>query len=279
MDISVLSLLASLLAIAISVISPKNIGILGIALAFIVGNVIGDLKPDKIIAGFPLSLFITLAGVTYLFGIVQVNGTIEKLTKYAIKAVGGKVALIPIVLFFVAFALSAIGPGHLAIIALMAPPAMLLAEKAGISPFLMALMVGNGGQAGAVSPIAPIGVIANSLAAKLGFTDIAFPLFFNTFVGHFAVAVIAYLLFGGLKLWRQGSDNADASAICGTEVESFTKQQRITLVGIVGLIIMALVFKFDVGLTAFTIGAILTMLNAADEGKAIKSMPFLWFVG
>jgi di/tricarboxylate transporter len=138
----------------------------------------------------------------------------------------------------------------------------------------MALMVGNGGQAGAVSPIAPTGVIANSLAAKLGFTGIAFPLFFNTFIGHFAVAMIGYLLFGGLKLWRQGSNNPNASAISGIQVESFTKQQNITLVGIIGLLVLALGFKFDVGLTAFTIGAVLTMLNAADEGKAVKSMPW-----
>ncbi|HWR45389.1 SLC13 family permease [Sporomusa sp.] len=275
MDVSVLSLIALLIAIIVSCISPKNIGIMAIGLAFIVGHVMGGIKADKIIAGFPLSLFMTLAGVTYLFGIAQVNGTIDKITKYAVKAVRGNVALLPIVLFFVAFGLSAIGPGHISIIALMAPAAMLLAEEVGISPFLMALMVGNGGQAGAVSPIAPAGVIANGLAAKLGFTSIAFPLFFNTFLGHFAVAMLAYVLFGGLKLWKQGAaGNAQAGAIANIKVEAFTKQQLMTLTGIGVLMVLALGFKFDVGLTGFTIGAILTMLNAADENQAVKSMPW-----
>ena len=274
MDVSVLSLIALLIAIVVSCISPKNIGIMAIGLAFIVGHVMGGIKADKIIAGFPLSLFMTLAGVTYLFGIAQVNGTIDKITKYAVKAVRGNVALLPIVLFFVAFGLSAIGPGHISIIALMAPAAMLLAEEVGINPFLMALMVGNGGQAGAVSPIAPAGVIANSLSAKIGFTGIAFPLFFNTFLGHFAVAMLAYFMFGGLKLWKQGSANSQASAIANIKVEAFTKQQVMTLSGIGLLMVLALGFKFDVGLTGFTIGAILTMLNAADENQAVKSMPW-----
>ena len=274
MDVSILSLLALLVAIIISCISPKNIGILAIGLAFIVGNVLGGIKPDKIIAGFPLSLFMTLAGVTYLFGIAQVNGTIDKITKYAVKAVRGNVALLPIVFFFVAFVLSAIGPGHISIIALMAPAAMLLAEEAGISPFLMALMVGNGAQAGGVSPIAPTGVIVNSLAAKIGFAGIAFPVFFNNALGHFAIAIMAYLVFGGLKLWKQGSTNSKASALASIVVEAFNRQQLITLTGIGLLMVLALGFKFDVGLTSFTIGAVLTMLNAADENQAVKSMPW-----
>ncbi|EGO62428.1 SLC13 family permease [Acetonema longum] len=276
MSVAVLSLIALIIAIVISCISPKNIGILAIGLSFIVGGIIGNVKVSQIIGGFPLSLFLMLAGVTYLFGIAQVNGTIEKITQYAVKAVRGNVALLPIVLFFVAFALSAIGPGHISIIALMAPAAMILAEKVGIPPLLMALMVGNGGQAGAVSPIAPTGVIANSLAAKLGYTGLEFPFFFNTFIGHLAVSVLAYVLFGGLKLWKQqkeGTASAIAS-ILNVKVEPFNRQQSMTVAGIVVLIILALGFKLDVGLTAFTIGAILTLLNAADENQAIKSMPW-----
>lgn len=276
MNVAVWSLVALVVAIIVSCISPKNIGVLAIGLAFVVGNLIGGLKATKIIAGFPLSLFMTLAGVTYLFGIAQCNGTIDKITKYAVKAVRGRVALLPIVLFFVAFALSAIGPGHISIVALLAPASMLLAEEVGISPFLMALMLGNGGQAGAVSPIAPTGVIANGLAAKMGFTGLEFPLFFNTFLGHFAVAVLAYILFGGLRLWKQQDETVAtaARAILDIKVDPFTREQMLTLGGIALLMVGALVFKYDVGLTAFTIGAVLTLLNAGNENKAIKSMPW-----
>lgn len=276
MNIAILSLVALVIALVVSCVTPKNIGVLAIALAFIVGGLIGGISTAKIVGGFPLSLFMTLVGVTYLFGIAQANDTIDKITKYAVKAVGGRIALLPIILFFVAFALSAIGPGQIAIVALMAPPCMLMAEKVGISPFLMALMVGNGGQAGAVSPIAPTGIIANGLSAKIGFTGLEFSLFFNTFLGHLAVGVIAYLMFGGLALWKRRDEVAsrETTEILTIKVEPFTRQQIMTLVGIAALLVIALVFKKDVGLSAFTIGAILTLLNAADENKAIKAMPW-----
>jgi di/tricarboxylate transporter len=276
MDIAVLSLIALVIALVVSCVSPKNIGVLAIALAFVVGGLFGGVSTAKIVNGFPLSLFMTLVGVTYLFGIAQANETIDKITKYAVKAVGGRIALLPIILFFVAFALASIGPGQIAIIALMAPPCMLLAEKVGISPFLMAMMVGNGGQAGAVSPIAPTGIIANGLAAKIGFAGLEFPLFFYNFLGHLAVGVIAYVLFGGLALWKKGDQaiSPEAREALSIKVDPFTRQQMMTLAGIFLLLIVALFFKKDVGLTAFTIGAVLTLLNAADENKAIKAMPW-----
>lgn len=276
MDIAVLSLIALVIALVVSCATPKNIGVLAIALAFVVGGLFGGIPTAKIVNGFPLSLFMTLIGVTYLFGIAQANETIDKITKYAVKAVGGRLALLPIVLFFVAFALASIGPGQIAIVALMAPPCMLLAEKVGISPFLMALMVGNGGQAGAVSPIAPTGIIANGLSAKIGFTGLEFQLFYYNFLGHLAVGVLAYVLFGGLALWKKGDQaiSPEAREALMIKVDPLTKQQMMTLIGIGILLIAALVFKKDVGLTAFTIGAVLTLLNAADENKAIKAMPW-----
>ena len=138
----------------------------------------------------------------YLFAIAQTNGTLDKITKYAVKAVRGNVAMLPIVLFFLAFGLSAMGPGQITISALLAPPAMLLAGEVGISPLLMALVVGNGAQAGAMSPIAPPGIISASLLRKMGLTDVGVILWVNMLICHVAVSILAYFLFGGLKLLR-----------------------------------------------------------------------------
>ena len=51
---------------------------------------------------------------------------------------------------------------------MIAPLAMAVAERAKISPFLMTLMVAHGCIAGALSPIAPTGIIANGLMARMG---------------------------------------------------------------------------------------------------------------
>jgi len=275
MDVSILSLVALVIALIIACVTPKNVGVLAIAFAFVVGQ-IGNVPTAKIIGGFPLSLFMTLAGTTYLFGIAIANGTIDKFTKYSVKAVRGSVAILPIVMFFVAFILSALGPGHTAILALISAPCLLLAEEVGIPVFVMAMMIGNGAQAAAMSPITPAGVIANSLAAKIGYTGVTWHLFWNTFLGHAVVGFSAYALFGGLRLWKKQDDASKEAVrrILDVPVEPFNYQQKITMIGVLVLMICALIFKSDVGLTAFTIGAALTLLNAADEGKAIKAMPW-----
>ncbi len=273
-NLPVISLIALLIAIVLSVTTSLNIGTLAMGLALVVGNYIGGAKVSEIIKGYPTSLFILLAGVTYLFAIAQVNGTLEKITRYAIKATGGNVALLPIAFFFLALGISAMGPGQITTSALMAAPAMLLAEEVGMSPLLMALVVGNGAQAGAMSPIAPPGLITSDLAAKMGVTGASGVLWLNMFIVHFAVAIIAYVLFGGLKLLRV-KDHKQRKTLMAIKIQRFDRAQIFTLVGIAMLIIGSLsIKKFDIGLNAFLIGAVLSLLKAADEGKAIKAMPW-----
>ncbi len=273
MSVPMISLVALLFAILVSVVfSSLNIGALAIGLSLIVGHYFGGLKVDAILKGFPTNLFILLAGTTYLFSIASANGTLEKLTAFAIRAVRGRAALLPIVLFFLAFGLSAMGPGQITTSALLAGPAMLLAEQVGISPLLMALVVGNGAQAGAMSPIAPPGIISASILAKIGLTGVGGWLWLNMLIVHFVATVIAYFLFGGLKLWRAAPD-AHAHLLA-RKVEPFDRKQIATLVAIAVLIGLVLGVKLDLGLGAFAIGSLLVLFKAADEGKAIKGMPW-----
>jgi Na+/H+ antiporter NhaD/arsenite permease-like protein len=268
----VLSLIALLVAILISCFTPLNIGALSIGLALIIGY-FGDTKIATIVQGFPSNLLLLLAGTTYLFSIAQTNGTLDKVAKYAIKAVRGRAALLPIVLFFLAFGLSAMGPGQITIAALLAGPSMLLAEEVGISPLLMALVVGNGAQAGAMSPLAPPGIISANILAKFGLTGVGGVLWLNMLIVHVAVTILAYFLFGGLKLWKE-QDAGKAETLRNIQVDPFTKGQWATLGGIGLLVVAALFFKVDVGFAAFLIGALLSLFKVADEQKAIKGMPW-----
>lgn len=272
MSVPVLSLILLLVAILISCFTSLNIGALSIGLALIIGWV-GNVKIATIVQGYPANLLLLLAGTTYLFAIAQTNGTLEKVSKYAIKAVRGRAALLPIVLFLLALGLSAMGPGQITISALLAPAAMLLAEEVGINPLLMALVVGNGAQAGAMSPLAPPGIISAEILSKQGLTGVGGTLWLNMFIVHLAVTVLAYLLFGGLKLWREHTP-AQAESLRKIEVAPFDRAQLATLAGIAILVVGALFFKLDIGFGAFLIGALLSLFKAVDEGKAIKAMPW-----
>jgi di/tricarboxylate transporter len=280
-SVPVISLIALLFAILVSVVfSSLNIGALAIGLSLIVGHYFGGMKVDAIVKGFPTSLFILLAGTTYLFSIASTNGTLEKLTTFAVRSVRGRAGLLPIVLFFLAFAISAMGPGQITTSALLSGPAMLIADQAGISPLLMALVVGNGAQAGAMSPIAPPGIISATMLAKIGLTGVSGYLWLNMFIVHVVATVIAYLMFGGLKLWGAAAPKASLDVL-EAKVEPFDRKQLATLAG-VALLIAAVVygslpsarFKVDLGFGAFVVGSMLVLFKCGDENRSIKNMPW-----
>ena len=249
MGLAELSLLALAVAVVIGIVRNVNVGPLSLAIALVIGYYIGGVKIRDLIAGYPVNVFLMLAGITYLFAIANINGTLTKLTNYAVKGVRGNIALIPIILFLVAFGLSSLGPGAITICALMAAPCMMLASKTKIPAFLMAVMVANGTQAGNMSPIAVAGVIVKGLAEKLNLPDWSFILWMNSLVYFFAIGFGAYLLFGGLKLWNR-KNVGDAPAVMQVEVEPFTRQQLMTLIGIAALVIGVIFFKVDIGFDA-----------------------------
>src|SRR5687767_8125021 len=118
MSPAMVALLALVVALAVSMTSRVNVGLLAISLAWMVGVYVAGLKPDVVIAGFPATLFITLAGVTLLFSIASANGTLEILAWRAAGMVRGNAGLIPLMFFALAFFLSSIGPGAIASVAL-----------------------------------------------------------------------------------------------------------------------------------------------------------------
>lgn len=117
MGLPELSLIALAIAVVVAVVRNVNVGPLSLAVALVVGYYIGGVKIKDIIAGYPVNVFLMLAGITYLFAIANINGTLQKLTQFAVKGVGGNVALLPIALFILAFALSSLGPGAITICA------------------------------------------------------------------------------------------------------------------------------------------------------------------
>ena len=71
-----LSLAALLVVILVSLTSRINVGVLAMTLAFVVAVFGAGWKPDALVAVFPSSLFLTLLGVTLLFGAAEKNQTL-----------------------------------------------------------------------------------------------------------------------------------------------------------------------------------------------------------
>ena len=281
MSLAAISLAALVLALVISCVSSVNIGFLAIVLAWIVGTYVGGIPVAEVIAGFPTSLFLTLVGVTLLFTQAQVNGTLDRIARPAIRLCRGNAGVVPMMFFVLTAVLSSIGPGNIAATALMAPVGMAAAGRYGISPFLMAIMIANGASAGSVSHVAPTGIIVNGIAANMGLTDTQWPIYLNNLIVHTVVAFSGYFLLGGWRLFfRRPSKTALMAGTAAqpdeadTTDEPFHWRQRLTLLVIVALIISVIFLKLNVGLVAFAGAILLTFARAVDETAAVRQMPW-----
>ena len=141
-------------------------GALAYVAAWLVGMYSLDLDEKEILAGVSGDLILTLIGVTYLFAIARNNGTVDLIVRRAVQAVGGRVALIPWVMFAVTALLTAIGAASPAACAIIGPIALGFAGRYKINPLMMGMFVVHGAQAGGFSPISIYGTITNSVMAR-----------------------------------------------------------------------------------------------------------------
>ena len=95
---ALLSLGFLLLAIMLGFIRKMNTGLLCIAFALLLGRMAG-ISDAEIIKGFNASLFLMLLGVTYLFSLAQINGSLDLLAQKVISLAGKRVYLIPIIIY------------------------------------------------------------------------------------------------------------------------------------------------------------------------------------
>ncbi|MBI3050195.1 MAG: C4-dicarboxylate ABC transporter [Acidobacteria bacterium] len=271
MDLAWISVGALIVAVTLSMVTTINVGVVCLAFAWIVGVLLGGMSVGDILDGFPTQLFITLAGVTLLFSMARGNGTLERVTERAVRLCRGHTGILPIMFFFLALGLSTIGPGSIGATALLAPPAMAVAQRTGISFFIMAVMIGNGALAGSLSPFSPTGVVANSVMARMGFPDLEWITFRNNILGHTLVAFGGYAVLGGLKLFGRG--RASPAAV-EQPVQPMEPRHWLTVSLIALLLIGVIGFELEVGMTALTAATILTFTRAADEKEAIRGMPW-----
>lgn len=277
MDPALFSLGALFVTILVSCTMRLHVGFLAITLAWFVGVYIAGMSANEVMAGFPTRLFLTLAGVTLLFSQAQANGTLDRIARKAVYFCRGNVGIIPMMFFCLSFILASIGPGNIAATALIAPMAMAVAGQVGVPVFLMAIMVGNGANAGSLSPIAPTGVIVNGVMADIGLAGFEQHTYLNNMMAHLIISFGAYFLFGGWRLL--GRHHAGAVVVPSSTSKpaagnTFAQQHWITISVIGSLITGVILFDINIGLGAFGGAMLLSLLRAGDDLEAVKIMPW-----
>lgn len=303
------ALLVLVTVFLIATLRPVNMGAVALVAAFVVGTTVAGMSADDVVAGFPGDLFVILVGVTYLFAIAKRNGTVDWLVARSVLLVGGRTVLIPWVMFAVCAVITAVGAASPAAVAIIAPVALGFAARQGISPLLMGVMVVQGASAGSFSPIGIFGGIVNGVVARNGIDADPTVLFLATFGFNVALAVVAFVVFGGLRLAR-GGGSADPDELGGEAVAAsrrathrpvaphalagsgptvvaataaperapaegpprLGREGAATLAGLLGLVLGALVFDLDVGFLAVAAAVALTLAFPQTSRDAVNEV-------
>ena len=266
MNWGLISLIMLVVAIILGFSRKLNVGLLCIAFAVVLGPLAG-FKDAAVIAGWSTSLFMMLLGVTFLFSIAQTNGTLELFARKVVALVGNQTKLIPVAIFLMTTFLAAIGPGTIPVMALTMPISMALAAETGITPLLLAPITVLGSAAGGISPIAPTGIIGITLASAQGIKGIDMPYFYNSLMAETIWAFILYLALGGHKIKTE-------KVLKQSDLPAFNKDQLITMIGVITMVMIVLITKANVGLVSFLLGVALLLLKVADEKKSVNCIPW-----
>jgi di/tricarboxylate transporter len=262
----VISLLVLVFVVAIGFIKKINLGFFALGAAFVLGTV-GGMKASQITAGFSSSMFVTLVGVTFMFGMASQNGTLELFSKKVVALVGKRTVLIPILMFVLSAFISAIGPGHIAAGILMTTFAMYLAFAMDINPMATSLYAKLGANAGCASTLSITGILAAQLSNPLGYSGFGLHLFLSTLLSGFVFTLVIYILYKGYAV---KADNP----MKWSDIPKFNREQRITIFVIIVVVVCCIGFKLDTGLFAFLAASVLILTGCADEKKAIKGIPW-----
>lgn len=263
-----LTVVAILVVVIASFGTRLNVGILAVALAWPIAVYGAGWKADALMRVFPSSLFLTLLGVTLLFGVAQANGTMKALTQRSLALASGRAGLLPLIFFVLACAISTLGPGAIATLALLAPLAMAASVRAGVPVLLTALMIGNGANAGNLSPFSAVGVIVSSSMEKAGLVGFEWRVWAANFVAHALAGVLAWALFGGPRLLRtEGTIESEVPI-------AFTSAHRLTLAVGAAWVAAVVLLKVNLGLAAFAAAALLILVRTGDDAAMLKQVPW-----
>jgi di/tricarboxylate transporter len=209
----VIAIIGLVLVFAIATFTSVHMGALAIVAAFIIGSGFVGQSADDIFGGFPGDLFVVLVGVTFLFAIAKNNGTVNWLVHSATQAVGGRIALIPWVMFLVTAVLTASGAVVPAAVGIIAPIGMGFCVRYRINPVLMGLLIINGASAGGFSPISIFGSITNGVVSRNELDGNPTLLFVSSFLFNVLLSLVVFFLFGGRGLiGRRAEDGSQDTA-------------------------------------------------------------------
>jgi len=218
-----ISIIAIIIAILIGWKFKFNTGIIALAFAFIIGNLVMGLKVTEIIGFWPTTIVFYLLSIALFFTYGTENGTMDVLGKKLLYALGGNAKLIPFAIAIVCAIVGGLGAGA-STPAIIGPFAFAMGISAGVNPVITAIAIAFGNLIGSNNPFNGYGgVISKNLILANGVDELttmdwSYKLWANCSIISIIIIVIFYFLYRGFK----------ADKVKVEKPEPFTPVQRKT---------------------------------------------------
>jgi di/tricarboxylate transporter len=272
-----------------------NIGVLALAAALPVLFLSG-LDPKVMYQTFPGDLFVLIAGVSALFAHLERSGALAKVVEKVYATVGDRQALLPWTGFILAALLSTAGAFSTAPIAFLVPMVAHVGVRYRASFYLCELAVIIGANSAGLSPLNPTGATVRAAATKLHVTYSGWGLWAVSMV----VATIVVLVLQGLNAVQRrrgrafelvpapaaasddnrgsnnpggdnkGSDNRDSGAVSAPNRAYMWSSG----LGFVAFVLLVVVAKADVGVSAMCLVALLQIAFHPNERALLSRLPW-----
>ncbi|MFF5990153.1 SLC13 family permease [Prauserella flavalba] len=281
-----LSILVLVAVFTVATLTPVNMGILAFVAAFLVGTVSGVTLED-VLGYFPGDTFVLVVGITLLFGVAKVNGTIDLVVAASLRLVKGRRWAIVWLMFGLAAVLMSLG--SVLAVGMLAPIAMPIAARYRINPLLMGMMLSHGALSTAFSPITVYGAFSSELVSDAGINLSPLLMFVVPFAFNVVIAAVLFLVLGR-DLFKGGPDDrvelpgpqepTGAGGAVGTiapprasQAVEVTPMRLLTLTGMLALLVLG-AFGLDVGVAAFVVATALLLL--APNGHKSSGEHIAW---
>jgi di/tricarboxylate transporter len=293
-----LSLILLVVVLVVAIWRRMNIGVLALAAALPVLFLSG-LDPKVMYQTFPGDLFVLIAGVSALFAHLERSGALARVVEKVYATVGERQALLPWTGFLLAALLSTAGAFSTAPIAFLVPMVAHVGVRYRASFYLCELAVVIGANSAGLSPLNPTGATVRAAATKLHVDYSSWGLWAVSMV----VAVTVVLVLQGLNaLQRQrgrafelipapaaagddnpraaaGDDNPPAAAGLdnkGSGAASAPNRAYMWCsgLGFVAFVLLVVVAKADVGVSAMCLVALLQIAFHPNERALLSRLPW-----
>lgn len=267
LEYDIISLVIFIAVILLAFFRKVNVGIVALTAGVIAVRVFG-MNDKALIAGISASMFTTLVGITLLFAAVTQTGALDLLARKIIAMAGNRMWIIPIAVYIAGFIVAGVGPGAIPALAIIPALAAVIAVEVGFDPIMLVLIGEAGLMAGRMTPITPEAAIITAAASEAGIDNVMSTVLLCQTMVTIIYSLIMWFVFKGYKVKKP------LKPIERTAIEKFNHKQIIALGGIVLMMVLLIFFDVNIGLAAFSVAGLLFLFGVADDGKAIKALPW-----